>query len=48
MNKINILKTKIYEEIRNNNTKSLETKNNLLEETKKKNKKKNITRKRTT
>ena len=39
MNKINILKTKIYEEIRNNNTKSLETTNNLLEETKKQNKK---------
>ena len=39
INKINILKDKIYEEIRNNNTKSLETTNNLLEETKKQNKK---------
>ena len=38
-NKINLLKDKIYEEIRNNNTKSLETTNNLLEETKKQNKK---------
>ena len=39
INKINILKDKIYEEIRNNNTKSLETTNNLLEETRKQNKK---------
>ena len=39
VNKINILKEKIYEEIRNNNTKSLETTNNLMEETKKQNKK---------
>ena len=39
INKIYILKEKIYEEIRNNNTKSLETTNNLLEETKKQNKK---------
>ena len=39
VNKINILKEKIYDEIRNNNTKSLETTNNLMEETKKQNKK---------
>ena len=39
INKINILKDKIYEEIRNNNTSSLDTTNNLLEETKKQNKK---------
>ena len=39
INKINILKDKIYEEIRNNNTKSLDTTNTLLEETKKQNKK---------
>ena len=38
-NKINILKDKIYEEIRNNNTSSLDITNNLLEETKKQNKK---------
>ena len=47
VNKINILKDKIYEEIRNNNTKSLETTNNLIEETKKQSKKlKNYTSKR--
>ena len=39
VNKINMLKEKIYDEIRNNNTKSLETTNNLMEETKKQNKK---------